>query len=93
MVADFKLMGIVLDLVWGTKVLITGYNTYRLCFGDSGISLICGASGFYLSVLVIATVCSWKCLPSRKELTEQEPDTLRLIEEGFHSPTGNPKQD
>lgn len=84
-------MSILLHLVWGTKVLLTSYNTYRLCFGDSVNPLICGASGFYLSVLVLATLFSIKGIPTREQITSQEPDLLRKVEEGLL--TGNEKQD
>ena len=86
-------MGIVLDLVWGTKVLLTGYNTYRLCFGEAGTPVMCGASAFYLTVLLTASLCTWKGFPTRKEITDQESDRLRLIEEGLSASTGNPKHD
>lgn len=54
---------------------------------------MCGASAFYLTVLLTASLCTWKGFPTRKEITDQESDRLRLIEEGLSASTGNPKHD
>lgn len=85
-------MGLVLRLVWGAKVCLTGWSAYRACSSDVGVPVICGLSVFYAGVLVLATVCSWKRIPKPRDLDVLEGEYLRQLEEGFGSVSGRIKQ-
>ena len=78
-------MGLVLRLVWGAKVCLTGWSAYRACTTDSGLPVICGLSVFYFGILVLATACSCKGVPKPQDLDALEADYLRRLEEGVLS--------
>jgi len=85
-------MGLVLRLVWGAKVCLTGWSAYRACSSDVGVPVVCGLSVFYFGVLALATVCSWKRIPKPQDLDALEADYLRRLEEGLESVSGKMKQ-
>ena len=78
-------MGLVLRLVWGAKVCLTGWSAYRACTSESGLPVICGLSVFYFGVLALATACSCKGIPRPKDLDALEIEYLRRLEEGVLS--------
>ena len=82
-------MGHVLRVAWGAKLCLTGWSAYRACTGDNGPLVICGVSVVYFGLLVLATVCKGRGLPTPKEIDAIEDDYLCHLEKGF----GNEKQD
>lgn len=76
-------MTVLLRFVWGTKVCLIGWNAYRACRGEDAHPFICFLSVSYFVVLALATFCSWKSLPTPKQLDAMETDYLYRLEEGL----------
>ena len=61
-------------------------NTYQLCLGDKYNILMCGLSGTYFFILVLATILSSKHMfPSVRQIESVEDNCLRHLEEGIYN--------
>jgi len=75
-------MSVLFWYVWMTKVALSGWSAYRVCVGPDMNPYICFLSSSYVSILILATVFSWKGLPRPKQLDALEGEYLRRLEEG-----------
>jgi hypothetical protein len=76
-------MTFLFKFVWGTKVCLMGWSAYRACAAEDSQPFICALSVSYFAVLALATLCSWKGLPTPKQIDGMEADYLRRLEEGM----------
>lgn len=76
-------MGILFQIVWGAKMALLGCNTLKLCTDSDGSWFVCGMSGIYFGVLLLATLFSHKKLPTPRELDRLERGYLSELEEGL----------
>ncbi len=84
-------MSFLLRYVWFTKVCLTGWSTWKACYGDNANSFICFLSSSYFVILVLATLISWKSFRKPQELERLEGDYLQRLEEGLSSQSTNVK--
>lgn len=76
-------MGLLFQIVWGAKVVLLGCNTFKLCTDAEGSWIVCGMSGIYFGILVLATLVSHKRLPTPNQLDRLEKGYLTDLEEGL----------
>lgn len=76
-------MGSLFKFVWGAKVCLLGWNAYKACASEGSFPVICVLSVSYFSILVLATFCTCKGLPTPKQIDGMEADYLRRLEEGM----------
>jgi hypothetical protein len=76
-------MGVVYQIVWAAKVILLGCNTFKLCTDSQGPWFVCGISGIYFSILVVATLVSHTCVPKPRKIDRLESDYLSCLEEGY----------
>jgi hypothetical protein len=77
--------------VWISKVALSGWSAYRVCYGSDTNPYICFFSSSYCAILVVATLFSCKGIPKPKQLDSLEGEYLRRLEEGMIN--SNDKQD
>lgn len=73
-------MGLIFNFIWTTKLCLLGWSSYKACTQDNEI--ICILSVSYFCVLALATVCSWKALPTPKKIDALEDKYIQQLEEG-----------
>ncbi len=84
-------MSFLFKFVWGTKVCLMGWSAYRACVGDNSNPFICFLSVSYFGVLALATFCSFKGLPTPRQIDGMEGEYLRRLEEGMITPNDKPE--
>lgn len=83
-------MTVLFRVVWGTKLCLIGWNAYQACGGEDAHPFICLLSVSYFVILGVATFCSWKALPTPKQLDAMEADYLYSLEEGLLGENSKP---
>lgn len=76
-------MSFLLRYVWFSKVCLTGWSTWKACYGDNANSFICFLSSSYFLILVFATLVSWKTFQKPKQIDGLEGEYLQRLEEGL----------
>ena len=76
-------MSALLRYVWFSKMCLTGWSTWKACYGDNSNSFICFLSSSYFFVLVFATLVSWKSFRLPRKVDGLEEEYLKRLEEGF----------
>ena len=76
-------MSILFRYVWGSKLCLIGWSTYRSCVTQDSPFVICGISLGYLVVLFVATAWTWKDCFYSKKLDTLETEYLQQLEEGL----------
>jgi len=84
-------MGVLLQYIWGVKVILTGWSAYKACTGEYANPFICGLSTSYFVVLAIASCWTFKRMPTPREIDGMENQYLRDLEEGVFSGRMNVK--
>ncbi len=84
-------MSFLLRYVWFTKVCLTGWSSWKACYGDNANSFICFLSSSYFVILVFATVIGWKSFRKPQQLDSLEGDYLQRLEEGLSLETSTVK--
>lgn len=76
-------MSLLLRYVWFSKLCLTGWSTWKPCYGENANSFICFLSSSYFLVLVVATLFSWKSFQKPKQIDALEGEYLQKLEEGL----------
>lgn len=84
-------MSFLLRYVWFSKVCLTGWSTWRACYGDNANSFICFLSSSYFLILVLATLFTWKTFQKPKQIEALEGEYLQTLEEGLYPKSVNVK--
>lgn len=79
-------MIVIQNIVWFCKIGILGINSYQVCFGDKYNIFMCGLSGTYFFILILATLLSnIHLFPKVREIESVEENYLRHLEEGIYN--------
>ena len=84
-------MSFLFKFVWGSKVCLLGWGAYKACVIENSNPFICFLSVSYFGVLVIASLFSWKGLPTPRQIDGMEGEYLRRLEEGMVTPNEKPE--